>query len=124
MNTITKLAAGANSALGCWLIVAPFVFNTPAVSRWHDVLVGTTIALVAGYNYARAISRRPVNMLGSGFVTVLGCWLVVAPFVFGLESPPLWNDVISGTIVASFGSYNTYVAAIADRSSPFRMTAE
>ncbi|MFC6763600.1 SPW repeat domain-containing protein [Natrinema soli] len=124
MDTITKLTTGGNSAFGCWLIVAPFVFNTPAVGRWNDVLVGTTIALVAGYNYTRAIRRRPVNMLGAGFVTVLGCWLIVAPFVFGLESSPIWNDIISGTIVASFGSYNTYVATIADRSPPFRMTAE
>lgn len=124
MNTITKLAAGGNSAFGCWLIAAPFVLNTSAVGRWHDVLVGTAIALVAGYNYVRAISRRPVNMLGAGFVAVLGCWLVVSPFVFDLEPVPLWNDVISGTIVASFGSYNAYVAAIADRSPPFRMTAE
>ncbi|MFC4989286.1 SPW repeat domain-containing protein [Saliphagus infecundisoli] len=119
MDTITEFTSGGNTVLGCWLIVASFVFNTPAVSRWHDVLVGATIALVAGYNFTRSIRRRPVNMLGAGSVTVLGCWLVVAPFVFGLESPPLWNDVISGTIVASFGSYNTYVATIADRSPPF-----
>ncbi|UHQ99271.1 SPW repeat protein (plasmid) [Natrinema zhouii] len=121
---LTKLTAGGNGVLGCWLIAAPFVFGAPAVGRWNDVLVGTAIALVAGYNYARANRRRPVSANGAGFVTILGLWLVVAPFVLGLEGLSLWNDVICGTIMASFGSYNAYVASAAGRAPPFRVTAE
>nr|WP_273737604.1 hypothetical protein [Natrinema soli] len=124
MNTMMKLTAGGNSALGCWLIVAPFVLDAPAAGRWNDVLVGAAIALVAGYNYTKALRRQSVSARGAGFVTVLGCWLIVAPFALGLESPILWNDVVSGTVVAGIGSYNIYIATAVGRNESFRMTAE
>jgi 7-keto-8-aminopelargonate synthetase-like enzyme len=51
-----------------------------------------------------------VSATGAGFVAALGLWLIVAPFVLGLEGAALWNDVVTGTLVASFGSYNAYAA--------------
>ncbi|WP_245742202.1 SPW repeat domain-containing protein [Natrinema salaciae] len=119
-----KLTAGGNGAIGCWLLVAPLVFDAPATGRWNDVLVGAAIAVGAGYNCARAARRRSMSVLSTGVVTLLGCWLVIAPFALGLEGPALWNDVVSGTVVAGIGSYNTYVAAAAHPGSSFRMTAE
>ncbi|NUB91313.1 SPW repeat protein [Haloterrigena sp. SYSU A558-1] len=113
MDVTTKLTVGGNGVLGCWLIAAPFVLGTSAAGRWNDVIVGTAVVLVAGYNYVRAASRRPITATGAGLVAVLGLWLVVAPFVLGLEELALWNDVVSGTLVASFGSYNAYVAGSA-----------
>ncbi|MFD1565621.1 hypothetical protein ACFR99_19010 [Haloarchaeobius amylolyticus] len=124
MYDLTKLAAVGSGVLGCWLITAPFVFGTLAVGRWNDVLVGTAIALAAGHNYASVARGRPASAIGAALVAVLGCWLVVAPFVLELEGVALWNDVAAGTVVAGFGSYNAYVASVIGDERPFRVTAE
>ncbi|PGF15529.1 hypothetical protein CP556_04950 [Natrinema sp. CBA1119] len=121
MDLTTKWTAAGTSVLGCWLLAAPFVFGAPAADRWNDIIVGTAIVLVAGYNYTRAARRRATSQTGAALVAVLGCWLVVAPFVFGLEGPALWNDVVTGTVVASFAGYNAYVAGSA---APLRATAQ
>ncbi|WP_222914476.1 SPW repeat protein [Natrinema sp. SYSU A 869] len=115
MDATPRLAASGNCLLGCWLITAPFVFAVAGIARWNDVLVGTAVAVVAGYNYASVRSRRPPSATGAGVVAVLGCWLVVAPFALGFEGPALWNDVVVGTVMASFGGYNAYTATAADR---------
>ena len=126
MDATTRLAAGGNCLLGCWLIAATVVFAASGVARWNDVLVGTVVAIVAGYNYASVRSQRPASATGAGLVAILGCWLVVAPFALGLglEGPALWNDVVTGTVMASFGSYNAYAATAAGRDPSFRATAE
>ncbi|ELY63226.1 SPW repeat domain-containing protein [Natrinema versiforme] len=113
MDATTKVTIAGNSVLGYWLLVAPFVLGTSAAGRWNDIVVGAMVILVAGYNYTRAVSRRPISATGAGLVAVLGLWLVVAPFALGLKGVALWNDVVSGTLVASFGSYNAYVAGSA-----------
>lgn len=124
MATVARFTAGGNVVLGCWLIAAPFVFGTPAISRWTDVLVGLTVALVAGYNYDRARRRRPLSAIGAVLVTVLGLWLIVEPFVFGLEGPHLWHDVVWGTIVAGLGSYSAYIATITGRTPSYQSAIE
>ncbi|SFC51532.1 SPW repeat-containing protein [Halobiforma haloterrestris] len=118
MDATTRLAASGNYLLGCWLITAAFVFAASGIARWNDVLVGTVVAIVAGYNYASVRSRRPASVTGAGLIAILGCWLVVAPFALGpgLEGPALWNDVVTGTVMAGFGGYNAYVAAAAERA--------
>ena len=121
MTATTKWTAAGNGVLGCWLIAAPFVVGSPTIDRWNDVLVGATIVLVAGYNYARATGRRPTSSAGAGLVAGLGCWLVVAPFVLGLEGLALWSDVVTGTVVAGVAGYNAYVAA---SPAALRMTAQ
>ncbi|QSW98632.1 SPW repeat domain-containing protein [Haloterrigena alkaliphila] len=123
MDATTKLTAVGNGALGCWLIAAPFVLGAPAVGRWNDVLVGAAVAAAAGYNYVED-GDRPASATTAGVVAVLGCWLVVAPFALGLAGPALWNDVVCGTLVASFGSYDAYVASAVGRAPAVRATAE
>ncbi|ELZ17347.1 hypothetical protein C477_13990 [Haloterrigena salina JCM 13891] len=117
MAATTDLTAGGNGLLGCWLIVAPVVFQVPAIGRWNDVLVGATVVLLAGYNYVGA-GRRPASTTAAGIVAVLGCWLVVAPFALGLAGPALWSDVFSGTVIAGFGGHDAYVGA-ESRREPF-----
>ncbi|WP_339105972.1 SPW repeat protein [Haloterrigena salinisoli] len=124
MDATTRIAAGGNCLLGCWLIAAPFVFAVTGVARWNDILVGTAVALVAGYNYASVRSRRSASATGAGLVAILGCWLVVAPFTLGLEGPALWSDIVAGTVMTSFGGYNVYSLTAADRSPSVRSTAE
>ncbi|MGQ3413925.1 SPW repeat domain-containing protein [Natrinema sp. LN54] len=124
MDATTRLAAGGNCLLGYWLITASFVFAASGIARWNDVLVGTAVAVVAGYNYANVRSRRPPSATGAGIVAILGCWLVIAPFALGLEGPALWNDVVAGTVIVSFGGYNAYTATAADRDPSVRATVE
>ncbi|AGB34000.1 hypothetical protein C488_20897 [Natrinema pellirubrum DSM 15624] len=124
MGPIAKYTTGSNVVLGCWLIVGSFIFEMPTVSRWNAVLVGLMVVLAAGYNYDRADRRRPLSATGAVLVTVLGLWLIVEPFVLRLEGLPLWHDVILGTIIAGFGSYNAYVAAIIGQTPSFQMATE
>lgn len=47
--------------LGLWMVVAPFIFETPdATAFWSDVIVGALVAILAGYNtyQARSTERR------------------------------------------------------------------
>lgn len=46
-----KLLASTNVLLGLWLVVAPFLWNAPTADLWSDVIVGTLITLLAGYNW-------------------------------------------------------------------------
>lgn len=124
MSTITRYTAGINGALGGWLMATPFIYGVPGVSRWSDMLVGFTVALVAGCNYTRAGKSQPASTTGAGLITVCGFWLIVKPFVFGLEGAVLWHDVVWGTIVASFGGYNAYVAALTEQPTSFRLATE
>ncbi|WP_425498472.1 SPW repeat domain-containing protein [Natrinema soli] len=121
MGPIARYTAGSNVVLGCWLVASSIIFGMPAISRWNAVLVGLVIVPIAGYNFYKADRRHPLNSTGAGLVTVLGFWLIVEPFVLRLEGLPLWHDVILGTLIASFGSYNTYIAAITGQTSSFRI---
>ncbi|WP_339103483.1 hypothetical protein [Haloterrigena salinisoli] len=123
MYATTKLTAGGSGILGCWLIAAPFVFGAPPVSRWNDVIVGTLVLLAVGYTHLGTDDRRPPSATGATVVALLGLWLLLAPFALGLEGLPLWNDVVTGTVVTSFGGYDAYVSA-AERERSVRATAE
>ncbi|MFC4542542.1 hypothetical protein ACFO5R_11495 [Halosolutus amylolyticus] len=124
MDAITRAAAAGNVAIGCWLVVAPIVVDAPAIGWWNDAVVGTVVVLAAGTNYARAVRRRPASAIGSGLAAILGLWLVVAPFALGIKGVALWNDVVAGTLVASFAGYNAYVATLAATDPALRTTAE
>lgn len=41
---------------------------------------------------------------------LLALWVIAAPFVFGVGTTVMWNDVIVGGLVAVFAGYNAYVA--------------
>ncbi|NUB92315.1 SPW repeat protein [Haloterrigena sp. SYSU A558-1] len=112
MHATAKLTGGGNGMLGCWLLAAPFVLGAPAVGRWNDVIVGTVVLLVVGYGRIGTDSRPPASATGAGLVAILGLWLLLAPFVLGFEGLPLWNDVVAGTVVTSFGSYDAYDASV------------
>ncbi|PSQ25915.1 hypothetical protein BRD03_12610 [Halobacteriales archaeon QS_9_68_17] len=73
---------------------------------WNDVIVGATMFLVAGYDFYRM--SKGLNVSGAaGLVTLLGVWLVVAPFaVFDMGTEGLlWSTAASGLIAASTGAY-------------------
>lgn len=101
-----KWLAGINGLLGLWLIAAPFIFSAPVGDLWNDVVVGALVAGLAGYNYYREANGQTVSQGSAALNTLLGLWLIVAPFVFGVDGVLLWNDVIVGAIVTFLAGYN------------------
>lgn len=95
----------AASALGLWLIIAPFALDYTTISSgWNDVSVGLLIAVMAGW---AAFTRSPTSALSlSSIVGVAGLWVAVSSFIFAHLPPAtvLWNDVIVGAAVLGLGA--------------------
>ena len=54
----SRVSAALNMLLGLWLIAAPFVFGVEGALLWNDVIVGTTVTLLAGYNWGQDSSKQ------------------------------------------------------------------
>lgn len=111
VTTTTKWLAGLNGLLGLWLIAVPFVFSVTTNAMWNAIVIGILIAALGGYNFYLTTRDEEVNATATGANTLLGLWVVVAPFVFNPGTTALYNDVIVGALVAIFAGYNTYVAS-------------
>ncbi len=85
---------------------------------WNDVIVGLSIATIAGYNYFREANGRPASRASAATNTVLGLWLIAAPFVFGIDGTLLWNDVIVGSMITLFAGYNWGASDLPGTGSP------
>lgn len=44
----------------------------------------------------------------AGINTILGFWLIIAPFVFEAPTSDLWNDIIVGAAIVFLAGYNYY----------------
>lgn len=66
--------------------------------------------VVAGYNFYSERTQGSISQRAAAITGLLGGWLVVAPFVYGLSGIALWNTVCVGVVVASFAAYNVYAA--------------
>jgi hypothetical protein len=115
MSNTTKWLAGTNAVLGLWLIAAPFVLGVSGAGLWKAVVVGSLIALASGYNWYLTTKDGKVSRLVAYSAAVLGLWVIAAPFVFGVGTAVMWNDLIVGAVVASFGGYNGYTGGGQDR---------
>ncbi|NHN47519.1 hypothetical protein G9464_07910 [Halostella sp. JP-L12] len=112
----SKLLAGFASLIGAWIAVSPFVYGDLGggtqldAAGWNNVIIGATIFLVAGYNFYRMSKSLNVSEAAAGLVTLLGLWLVVAPFaVFDMGTEGmLWSTATSGLVAAAIGAYNAY----------------
>lgn len=96
-----KYANVANLLVGIWLLFAAFVFHGTTGSVWNDVLVGLLVITLATWNIV-----DPAAHWASWTNVVLGAWLLIAPIT--IQYPVmahLWNDVIMGIIVITFGSW-------------------
>jgi hypothetical protein len=118
MSTTTKWAAGTNAVLGLWLLVAPFVFSVSGTGLWNAVVTGFLVTLGGGYNWYLTTKGDQVNRTVAYSLALLGLWVLVAPFVLGVGTAAMWNDVIVGATVASLGGYNGYVSNTGSQGQP------
>lgn len=119
-----KWLSAVAAILGLWIAVSPFVLTgtPPAIEfieagTWNNLIIGIAIFLIAGYNYYRLMNERTTSMASAALVTLLGLWMIIAPFVFEAALPAmLWSDVIAGALVAILAGYHTYVEREAKRA--------
>ena len=92
-----------NILLGIWVIISPFVLAFPSPrATWNNVATGIAVGVLAIVRW----STR--NQPGWSWITaILGIWLILSPFVFGVVSgATLWNNGILGIIIAAVALSN------------------
>ena len=110
-----KWLSGVIALGGVWLVVAPFLFEMFAANFWNDILVGLALVALGGYNYYRRSNEELGSTAAAALAALLGLWLVVAPFVFGVTSVVgFWSDIIVGLLALLLGAYSAYEASDAD----------
>ncbi|RDI70732.1 SPW repeat protein [Halopelagius longus] len=115
--------------LGLWMLAQAVLFELAASQFWNDVLVGALFLVVGAYNYYRRSNERIGNVAAAAVAALVGLWLIVAPFVLGVDAGAtetandlgFWNDVVVGLIAAVIGGYSAYKAR--DRREDVRRTA-
>jgi hypothetical protein len=86
-------AQAISLCLGIWLMVAPSALGYLGAAQTQDHILGPIIASVgciAMWEIARAL--RWINVL-------LGCWLIISPWVFDFEKPALINSLGVGALL-------------------------
>lgn len=96
MNTNAK--AWTNGILGTWLFIAAFLNFSPTGNMWDNLIVGIIVAIL-GF---AMVKEKAWQGWTAGIVSV---WLVIAAFVPSLQltTANMWNDVISGLLIAIAG---------------------
>lgn len=114
-----KWLGGVVAVLGLWIAASSFVFaGMSEASYWNNIIIGVAIFLIAGYNTYRLMSEMSVGVASTALVTLLGLWMIAAPFVFGVTlTMLLWSDAIAGALVAILAGYNTYVERKAEQAA-------
>ena len=86
---------------GVWLVIAGFWLNYRVTgyfdASWSDVVVGIALAAVALVSIVKPAGTQSLALTS----TVLGAWLVAAPFVLDFSNSPKarWNDIVVGVVV-------------------------
>lgn len=84
--------------LGLWLITAAFLKFGSTANLWNNLLVGIVVAII-GYTIIKQKKWQSWTCM------LMGIWMIIAAFIPSLKIDQgyLWNDVISGTIIAIGG---------------------
>ncbi|WP_115864008.1 SPW repeat protein [Halorussus litoreus] len=115
-GTIGGYISAAVALVGAWILISAFLYSPPAANFWNDVIVGSAIGIIAGYNALRTDDYEEINTGAASLVALLGLWMVVAPFIFEVFTDgAFWSDVISGAVVAVLAGYNAYQARSTER---------
>lgn len=113
-----KWISGIIGLAGVWLLIEAFWFELLPANFWNDVVVGVLLIALGGYNYYRRSNEELANTAAAALSALLGLWLVVSPWVYGVEiggaelatQMGFWNDVVVGLIVLVLGAYSVYEA--------------
>ncbi|MDS0475587.1 hypothetical protein [Natrinema sp. 1APR25-10V2] len=97
-------------ALGAWVALSAFVFETDATPLWNNVLVGLVVAAAAGYNYYRVTNDIPLSAAIASLVAILGVWLIVSAALLGMTGGLFWSTIAAGLLIAGLAGYNAYEA--------------
>lgn len=86
--------------LGLWLIAASFLKFGPVGILLDNLIVGIIVGIV-GF----LVVKIKVSSWQGWTAGILGIWLIVASFIPSLRTytPNLWNDLITGVLVAIAG---------------------
>jgi hypothetical protein len=94
-----------NALLSLWLIVSPFALSfAGSTGMWIAIATGVIALIVSWICY-----NNPVGTAGlSWIVVLLGVWLVIAPFIFGMAGVTalLWDYVLVGIGYIVFGAWS------------------
>ncbi|XVU20870.1 SPW repeat protein [Actinoplanes sp. CA-054009] len=88
---------------GVWIALTPlFAPDLPSYAATSDVATGTAVAVLGLLRLLRPRRTAPLGVA----LTLLGAWLVAAPFVLGYGHHPAvaWNNVIIGVLVVMFSA--------------------
>jgi SPW repeat-containing protein len=105
MDQQTKAPNGMIVLLSLWLILSPFVLSfAGSTGMWNAVIVGAA-ALLLGW--LRFNNPYDAPML-SWVVVLLGLWLILSPFVFGMSGVTtlLWDYILVGLGYILFGAWS------------------
>lgn len=99
-----------NLILGVGLACAAFMFTGLPAAAWNAGIVGLLIA------YCSAVALYRYRAWTEWSNLTLGCWAVIAPFLFGFGSvpAPTWTLVAVGFCVATIAAMQLW----ADRRGP------
>ncbi|WP_323173828.1 hypothetical protein [Natrialba sp. PRR66] len=116
--------------LGAIVIGQAIAVDIVPGQRWNAYLTGTALIAAGGYNYARRADRDLGSTGVAALSTIVGVWLVVSPFVIGLDGGRSATNefsvaamVGSGLLVVVIGSYSTVVTRKRRRNAEMRRTA-
>jgi hypothetical protein len=92
-----------NIILGIWVLISPFVLSLILPRMiWNNVVIGIVVGILA---IIRANARNHPGW--SWLNVILGIWLIISPFVFGLVTGAgMWNNIVLGIIIAALALGN------------------
>lgn len=104
--------------LGVAMILQSVWFDLVPAQSWNNAAVGALLIVVGGYNARRRTNERFGNVAAASFVALLGLWLVVASFVFGVEAGLtenvdtlwFWSGLFGGQFAFVLGADSAFQA--------------
>lgn len=124
-SDIGRLLSGIVAVSGLWLITQAFLFTASgAASFWNNVVVGSALVVLGGYNLYRETTDATASTAVAALIALFGLWLFVAPFVYDAgftlanvtTDMSYWNSVTVGAIAVALGSYSFLKARGATRT--------
>lgn len=125
-----RWVSALTALVGLWIITSASILGSVDASSysyvdpayWNNMVVGTGIFLLAGYNFYRLARDRLANVGVAALTLLLGVWSAITPFVMEMEGATLAiSTMVSGLVVALLAAYTVYSNRKADAPERARM---